>query len=370
MHPLPDKISGEHYLNAVAELLSDWFLICGHNDAPLTPFREATRYMALPPPAAGKPIRSRLAADGAPVELCERIGPACQGPAYTIDPVPFVTDPGSRLEMAHVIASRLLRNTSGNADIMEQSRAVLSPRYAPEEQASLWIGIVHQDNGDERIKLYYNLNGHASTYFWPRAERFLQQLDLMPSQSPYKVLAHLGQYATLRQLALSVTRSGRLKAKLYFRLRRVNAQLLDELANSAGVESHIFHRYVQRMLGAGSGWCDPNAGIGIALDGGEIEALALYHYTRAYFRDDAALRHRVLEMAPEFGWDTRVYRTSSRFLDVPVHPRLRTLIGFGVTRTGMTGLNIYARSGHLAAPIPNAKASMHHKTHLETRAYY
>jgi hypothetical protein len=333
------------YVDRVARLIDDWTLLTtGRPAAPLFHQFASNLEQCVPPDAWRH--HSVLCADGTPIELCETIAPVVVGPAYTCDLGPYGADPATRLALAMRAAARLHANAAEAEHLLAALREVLFPPQVPLEPHTLWIGAAHGQNGAARIKLYWNLHWKTTDDAWDRALAALATVGCRLDPAAQRLCQRLATWGFPRIMALSVQPDGHVTAKLYYRLAQVNLDRLAQLAHGCDLPSTRFGDYVRQVLHRDGTWCDDRAGVALALDrDGAVEGLALYHYTWPYFANDAALRQRMLAAAPAFGWDVGGYRAASRLVDGPA--RCRHLLGFGLGRTGVPGLHVYASTGHL-----------------------
>ncbi|MGB8645241.1 MAG: hypothetical protein WCF84_08380 [Anaerolineae bacterium] len=251
---------------------------------------------------------------------------------------------GQRVDAALQIAQAALADIPGAADLVRRICELLQTHL--NGQWKLWLGAELGQNEKAKYKLYWNADRQTSkseTAF----ESVLNAMGCTPGSQARKLIQLLGTGGYPKMLSLSFSPSGHSGVKLYYRLPNIDFTLLGQAVLTAGFALDPFASYVHQMLRVREGWSDPNAGLGIGLQEGEIEGLALYHYTRRYFLDDADLRRQVLEMSSQFQWDVSAYRASSQLIASP-DERLRSLVGLSVNRTGETQLRLYARPGHLA----------------------
>lgn len=268
-------------------------------------------------PAADATSRTRLCADGSPVELCERL-------AATPQPLGFTLDAGTTGAFA-LISSALRERFRRDASVVR----------------TVWVGIDGEPSSS--IRLYADLQRGTMR----AADASVRIGNLEPDARAATVLAEIERAGALRVVGVDAGPAVAGGVKLAF-ATALDAHGLFDIARSCDVHDACFATYLRALQPVDRTWRQVRCGIGIALARtGQIAALTLYHYTAPYFRDDAALRASALALAERFGWDASVYRPMSRLLDDPAGSRVRALAGFTVRADGVCSLRMYGRSGHL-----------------------
>jgi hypothetical protein len=266
---------------------------------------------------------SRLCVDGAPVELVETLRQGAGALSINCDGGPYGASAAERLDQAVGLAASQWPE-------IQSLRRILFPPHVAAQPFSLWLGF-----SAEGTKLYWNLAWRETPDAWRRALAALELLNCRPDAEAESLLRDVARQGYLKMLALDRRNRG-VSAKIYYRLTQPP-------------DRPEFAAYRRRLLGITSDWSDPNTGIAVQLGStGELQGVALYHYCAPYFRDDGELRRRVIAQASAFGWQTDVYRLTSRLIDERAHGPLRRLAAFSCAVTGVTQLHLYATTGYLA----------------------
>jgi len=341
------------YLERAEQALEAWFLLYGLQPE-LDQFHLLASGLKELPPVESWRQHSRLCADGAPLEFCYGLGARPVGPGFTIDAGPYGAGQEQRLEHALKLARQAAESLSCDSRMLVDLADCCKNRRGDLRSLAIWLGMAYGREGGRsshvvpRLKLYLSNGRREAAMGLKRALETLAALGPAPHNSASSILGALREAGYFRQLALTLEPGGNIQTKLYFRMARVDKALLSRLSSLAGVPEESFTRYVKAFLGEGKDWHDPEAGIGLALDReGESAGLVLYHCLRYYFPDDAAVRQRVLETGPAFGWDTAHYRAASRLLEGNTTARSCWLAGYGVARGGLDGLRLYCGTGSL-----------------------
>lgn len=321
------------YFDAVAQVLEEAAVLTGRgSEAPSRLSEWAVAHRELAPPAEWRSY-SRLTADGAPVELVERLGPEPASLGFTLDPGPYRSTPAHRLQTAlDLLAPQWPRAPRFAADLF--------PAGVPLGRFTLCLGWQ-----SDTASVYGELGGPGAAGALERAERCLARWGLSPDAGARAVLKALLRHAYPKMLAVDLRWGRPVSAKLYLRLVEP-------------IPAGPFQHYLQRMLGLRHTCSDPNAGVALAIGpGGVLSGQSFYHYVRPWFRDDEALRAAVLRLAEHEGWNGESYRALSRLVGGRTGSQLRGLIGYGLGADGVSQLKLYCRTGHLLEGAEQRRAA-------------
>ena len=313
------------YSQRVTQLLGDWALLAGQHIRIARDPRMAMLSRILPRFDGKPPARSRLCADGSPVEFCERIGVLPQSPAITVEPPAWegISKLGALCRTVREIAP------PQDVDVLRRKLKRYEDRVK-----TYWIGAdFGQPNG---VRIYCHLKPDTRS-----APPALPGVRL--SSALRRVVSGLAQSGTLR-LAASSFQAADKGAKLAFQ-HPLAAANLEALAGECGVPYAALRDYMRLLDPHRGGWRKSRCGLAVAVDAdGDAAGLTVYHYAAPYFRDDQQLREFALRLAERFVWNTKTYRASSRLLDRPGE-RVRSLIGFTVATNGGCAMRLYGRTG-------------------------
>lgn len=338
-----------NYARRVGELVSDWCRLESETALTAKLINDVVR-LAAPFPTPSDPAVPSLCADGSPVEISERLSPRACGPALTCDPASRRIKPADRLRQSLRAACAAVSAIPNAAEMVTKTaNSLYSDPSVQNAGAAAWVGVNADGLDHLKWKVYLSFDGRPPAQIAARCESALSRISHTSVSQASRIFDFVAAHGYLRMLSLSFGNRGYVGAKLYARLKRVDLDVIRNLAHLGNLPTDPFDLYVRRVLRRQRTWFDGRAGIGVAFDeAGSFVGAALYHYTAGYFASDQQLRERLLAAAPEFGWDPSAYRLVSRLFDSG-GSRARFLLAVGVSSSGGCGLRAYAGTGYLAA---------------------
>jgi hypothetical protein len=327
--------SSATYSERVSQLLSDWALLAGDKRQIDGDPRAAMLFRSLKTRAGSPCFKSRLCADGSPVEFCERISVKPQFPALTMEPA-AMTEGATEGAAAIDKLCRALESLATEAELLCLKRQLSRLNNYVD---AYWIGVDFAQAAGMRLYCHLrraqglpDAKSLACRPFSPAADRAIRMLK---------------ESGTLRMVAFDVGTAAA-GVKLAFEHEATPAAI-EEIAGACGVPFDPLCEYISALDSrGGSRPSRERRGLAIAIDGaGNAAGLTLYHYAAPHFRDDEELRAFVLGLAGRFRWTTDTYRAASRLLDRQGE-RVRSLVGFTAPAVGSPSLRLYGRTGACA----------------------
>lgn len=313
------------YFAAIVATLTDAASLTGRGkDGAEMLARLAGAHSRLPPPRQWRNF-SRLAADGAPVELVESLGARGCSLGFTVDPGPYGASPSRRLDHALSLASAAW-------PVASRFASVLFPPERPLGCFTLWLGWSLSE-----LRIYAALCEVSPEARLERALEALRVGGFSPRPDTRASLTRLAKRGCPVLLGIALAGGQATGAKLYVRLR------------SAPADLRCFAPYLRALPALGDLQGDPNLGEALALGpGGGVSGRTLFHYATPYFADDASLRGAVLRAAPALGWPADEWRALSALIPAERGCRCRGLLGVTASPDGSLSLKLYASTGAIA----------------------